>query len=54
MTGVAKKWRVWTGSHYEETWAVSAAKAISNVVWRMRRAGAFPVKAMFTAEVVNA
>lgn len=43
------RWRVWTGTVWEETLAVSEAKAISNVVYRMRRMGKFPVMSQFEA-----
>ncbi len=48
-----KKWKVWTGSSYEETTAVSAKKAISNVAWRLRQRGKFPVMDYFEAEEIK-
>lgn len=50
---VKKRWRVWTGSTWEPTWAVSEKQAVSNVAWRMRQAGKVPVRGMFRAEEVK-
>lgn len=48
------EWAVWTGSAWERTFAVSEAKAISNVIWRMRQRGKFIVKSEYEArQVVN-
>lgn len=49
----ARLWRVWTGSVYEETWAVSREKACANVAFRVRQRGAFPCLSQFTAEEVK-
>ena len=37
------KFLVFTGAAWWPTWAVSEAQAISNVEFRMRQAGKFPV-----------
>lgn len=44
-------WVVWTGSSYEETWAVSEKAAMSNVAYRLRQRGKFPLLSCFTAEL---
>lgn len=50
---VKKRWRVWTGATWERTWAVSDRQAMSNVEWRMRRAGKLPVRNQFIAQEVR-
>lgn len=54
MKAPSVKWRVWTGTAYVETFAVSEKKAISNVAFRMRQRGKFPLMHEFKAEVVKA
>lgn len=49
-----RKFRVWNGYQWIETWAVSDKKAISNVAYRLRQCGKFPVVSMFVAEPVDA
>ncbi|MBR2983534.1 MAG: hypothetical protein IKC80_09960 [Kiritimatiellae bacterium] len=41
------KFLVFTGAAWWPTWAVSEAQAISNVEFRMRQAGKFPVRSQF-------
>ncbi len=48
-----KLFRVWTGTTNEDTWATSEKKAISNVEWRMRQRGRFPLRSQFTVEEVK-
>lgn len=44
------KFIVWNGFQDVETWAVSEAKAINNVAWRLRMSGKFPVMSAFSAK----
>ncbi len=53
MSGQMKHWRVWSGFCWEETFAVSEAKAISNVAWRMRQQGLTVVRWRMEAEEVK-
>lgn len=48
-----KRWKVWTGSGFEESVAVSEAKAINNIAWRMRQRGMFVIRARMSAEEVK-
>lgn len=47
-----KKWKVWTGSTFEETTAVTEAQAINNVAWRMRQRGIFVIRWRMSAEEI--
>lgn len=47
------KWRVWTGTAFHETFAVSEKQAVSNVIYRMRKMGKFPLVSQFRAEEVK-
>lgn len=53
MSAPKVRWRVWSGTVWCETWAVSEAKAMSNVAWRMRRMGKFPIMSQFSAVKVE-
>lgn len=44
---------VWTCGNWWPTWAVSAAKAQSNVEWRMRQMGKFPVRSEIEVRLVK-
>lgn len=48
-----RKFVVWTGNAYEETWAVSEKQAENQVAYRMRQRGAFPVRSQFSVREVN-
>lgn len=48
-----KRWKVWTGTNFEESVAVSDVKAINNVAWRMRQRGVFVIRARMSAEEVK-
>lgn len=49
-----KQFRVWNGYKWMTTWAVSEKQAVSNVAWRLRKAGKFPVRSAFEVEEVKA
>lgn len=53
MKQPAKQYMVWTGSAWWPTWAVSEAKAISNIVWRMKQMGKFPNRSQFEAKLIG-
>ena len=48
-----KQYLVWSGCEWWPTWAVSEAKAISNIVWRMRQMGKFPVRSAMEVRLVE-
>lgn len=53
MATEKRKYAVWTGSAWWSTMAVSEAKAIANVEWRMRKMGKFPVRSQFTVKMAD-
>lgn len=48
-----REFRVWNGYQWMTTWAVSDRQAVSNVAWRLRRAGKLPVMSAFEVEEVK-
>jgi hypothetical protein len=48
-----RRYVVWTGTTWWPTMAVSEAKAIANVEWRMRKMGKFPLRSQFEVKVAD-
>jgi len=48
-----KSYLVWTGCTWWPTWAVSEKKAISNIEYRMRQMGKFPVRSQFEVRLAK-
>ena len=53
MRQSAKQYMVWTGAAWWPTWAVSPAKAMNNVAWRMQKMGKFPQRSQFEAKEIK-
>ena len=48
-----RRYVVWTGTAWWPTMAVSEAKAVANVEWRMRKMGKFPVRSQFEVKLTD-
>lgn len=48
-----RSYLVWTGCAWWPTWAVSEKKAISNIEYRMRQMGKFPVRSQFQVRLAK-
>ena len=53
MKQPAQRYVVWMCGDWHGTWAVSPGKAQSNVEWRMRRQGKFPVRSEIEVRLVK-